>query len=770
MHIFSLLSLTPFLMGCETTPNAAPPVTPATTATMASNGPKLLLFSDLQTHSSIPEGVTTLIYQGKFEEAILQLNSNEEPALINKIWLLLHSDDPSRAIPFKGAIEDCLLLPSDFRVYMLIRILILEGDLTSAQTLLETLDETSPMQARAKWFLIEALLNNIQKDDNATNLTTQLAQWLDVVHPVEQGDAAFASLIEHSTDATQKYDAMRELWSSYPYSPSTKSLSARLQHFEAKGHQFKPTMEDWHKRSTQTMAAYQWKSTITELKPIVSNLKMTDSASCAVLYAYGRSHFKINSVTKASQILPKVGRECQGKNDDVGAKAWYLTGKSLERKKMWKEAAEAYQQIPKLYPDHSMADDGYALAGIGYQESGDPTSALNMWTKQVTEFPEGDLVGEGFWRLAWTSFLEGDTAKAIEWADQAKATVPAEGHPYQYFAFHYWSARWKVYPSNTAHTVQNTDTSTVETGINEWKALITEHPTEFYTVLASARLWELEPDWMTTQQFKAPTVQSGWFIDSTLAESPALLRAQQLSHVGLTNQALLQLAPLRKQSPTTAAIYSYALSQVDMVTGHDLLHKYIQHHPPHTWTANHHPIWYHTFPNHYWDLLSAHQSNHPDDYPYDVRIFHSLVREESSFNKDIVSWAGAKGLSQLMPATASRVGEWVGITVNNSVIFDPSSNLRIGSKYLGYLHGYFNNNSFLAVAAYNAGEGNVGKWLNNKGNLPTDMFVESIPFRETRHYVKRVLGTYQTYHMLYDQKEGTPAYPNFSAFNHTAKP
>ena len=207
-----------------------------------------------------------------------------------------------------------------------------------------------------------------------------------------------------------------------------------------------------------------------------------------------------------------------------------------------------------------------------------------------------------------------------------------------------------------------------------------------------------------------------------------------------------------------------------MVTGHDLLHKYIQHHPPHTWESNHHPIWYQTFPNHYWDLLSAHQTNHPTDYPYDVRIFHSLVREESSFNKDIVSWAGAKGLSQLMPATAKRVGEWVNITVTNDVIFDPSSNLRIGSKYLGYLHGYFSNNPFLAVAAYNAGEGNVGKWLKSKGNLPTDMFVESIPFRETRHYVKRVLGTYQTYHMLYDQKTDTKVYPDFSAFNHIAKP
>ena len=83
-----------------------------------------------------------------------------------------------------------------------------------------------------------------------------------------------------------------------------------------------------------------------------------------------------------------------------------------------------------------------------------------------------------------------------------------------------------------------------------------------------------------------------------------------------------------------------------------------------------------------------------------------------------------------MPATAKRVASWVGVSVNSTTIFDPSTNLRIGSKYLGYLHGYFNGNPYLAVAAYNAGEGNVGKWLKSKGNLPTDMFVESIPFRD----------------------------------------
>ena len=89
-----------------------------------------------------------------------------------------------------------------------------------------------------------------------------------------------------------------------------------------------------------------------------------------------------------------------------------------------------------------------------------------------------------------------------------------------------------------------------------------------------------------------------------------------------------------------------------------------------------------------------------------------------------------------MPATV-RVAEWALDLVSTAPLFRSQYNL-IGSKYLGYLHGYFNGN-LPSGCRYNAErEGNVGKWLRSKGNIPTEALVESIPFRETRHYVKRV--------------------------------
>jgi soluble lytic murein transglycosylase len=119
-----------------------------------------------------------------------------------------------------------------------------------------------------------------------------------------------------------------------------------------------------------------------------------------------------------------------------------------------------------------------------------------------------------------------------------------------------------------------------------------------------------------------------------------------------------------------------------------------------------------------------------------------------------------------MPATARRVGGWLGITVTRDSSFDPLTNLQIGSRYMEYLQLRFKGNMFLAVGGYNAGEGNIDRWLRERGNTPTDEFIENIPYRETRGYVKRVLGTYQLYHILYDSG---PLFIDWSAYNHQAK-
>lgn len=134
----------------------------------------------------------------------------------------------------------------------------------------------------------------------------------------------------------------------------------------------------------------------------------------------------------------------------------------------------------------------------------------------------------------------------------------------------------------------------------------------------------------------------------------------------------------------------------------------------------------------------------------DMPIFYGLVREESHFSADIISHAGATGLSQLMPATAEDMARRMRIT--DPDLTDPLTNLSIGAYYLSHLLERFDNELLAALAAYNGGQGRVRSWLRDNGSLSGLFFHESIPFRETRHYIRKILVSSAYYGEIYDRR------------------
>jgi soluble lytic murein transglycosylase len=126
----------------------------------------------------------------------------------------------------------------------------------------------------------------------------------------------------------------------------------------------------------------------------------------------------------------------------------------------------------------------------------------------------------------------------------------------------------------------------------------------------------------------------------------------------------------------------------------------------------------------------------------------ALIRQESRFMPDIKSSAGAVGLMQVMPDT----GAWIAqkIKLKEYQLDNPDDNIKLGTWYLDYTHDEYANNSMLAVASYNAGPGAVGDWVAKKGIADPDQFVETIPYSETRGYVKSVFENYWNYLRLYN--------------------
>lgn len=126
----------------------------------------------------------------------------------------------------------------------------------------------------------------------------------------------------------------------------------------------------------------------------------------------------------------------------------------------------------------------------------------------------------------------------------------------------------------------------------------------------------------------------------------------------------------------------------------------------------------------------------------------SLIRQESRFEPEIESWAGALGLMQVMPATGQNAAKNIGLGAYS--LTEPEDNVNIGTYYLDYTHRKYNNNSMLAVASYNAGPNAVAKWVTRYGLQDADQFVEQIPYRETKGYVESVFENYWNYMLVYN--------------------
>ena len=143
--------------------------------------------------------------------------------------------------------------------------------------------------------------------------------------------------------------------------------------------------------------------------------------------------------------------------------------------------------------------------------------------------------------------------------------------------------------------------------------------------------------------------------------------------------------------------------------------------------------------------------NHATSRALDPSIIYGVMRRESLFDPFAKSRVGALGLMQLMPSTAKNVANSLGMKkLNQSDILKVDNNINLGTKYFRTVMNRFDNNVSLAAAAYNAGPGNVRKWLPRESGMPADLWVETVPFNETRNYVQAVLA----YATVFDKSRG----------------
>lgn len=139
-----------------------------------------------------------------------------------------------------------------------------------------------------------------------------------------------------------------------------------------------------------------------------------------------------------------------------------------------------------------------------------------------------------------------------------------------------------------------------------------------------------------------------------------------------------------------------------------------------------------------------------EDLRIDPMLTFSIIKTESNFEEKAESLSGAIGLMQLMESTAKEQADKLNIECSKEMLYEPEINLKLGLNYFNTLLDYYNQNDILAFAAYNAGLGNVQKWIE-EGIIKEDgSDYENIPFKETNMYVRKIIKTYEIYKQLYN--------------------
>jgi len=473
---------------------------------------------------------------------------------------------------------------------------------------------------------------------------------------------------------------------------------------------------------------------------------------CRAAYWMGKSHTKLRRHGEAAEWYDRILEDCRG----VGPyerRALYLGGKSYWNTGDLGRALELFDRLSSGFSDHSFADDALYFSARILREQGRPERAVSRLREQVERYPEGDMASDAHWLLV-RRWLEVDRfGEIVSYVEGLERTGEREAETRGRLRYFLGRAHQKRGDAEAARSA--------------YRRVVSSNPLDYYALLAANRLARMagaaegtnlcgEPRPDFCEEFGGGA-EGGSFgggeLPAAVRSSRAFERGSVLLSVGLREWAgeeFRRLLDRVETDPKTtlavahlldrAGAYSLSYSIPSRVDGWRARYPAEGYRRP--WTIS--------FPRAFREEVEKWSERRE----VSSALVHALIRKESGFEPGVESWANARGLMQLMWETAEGVAGREGIsTLSKSRLFEPDFNLRLGTAYLAGLLDRFGGHPVLAAAGYNGGRGNVVGWLDNRPSLPLDLWVEAIPYGQTRRYAKRAAAYFWAYRWLYEGGE-----------------
>jgi len=475
------------------------------------------------------------------------------------------------------------------------------------------------------------------------------------------------------------------------------------------------------------------RSALATLQRLAKRLKPDHPLYCVAVADLVGAGFQAKRYAEIEPVLktPAPGCEAHPRWADtlfVGARARWRLGDTAG-------ARELYVRLRQLFPEHSYRDDALLYQAMTRKEDGDLPGYVADLQEAVRLYPSDDRRAEIRWWLAWQHVTAGEDPAALTALTEGYAATRAP-------EFLYWRAR-----------LLSRDPSTQVEARGLYEQVLRTHPLDYYATLAFARLADLDGPakaraWIreaaVDEARAAPPLLDHAALATELA-SPRYERFVELYRLGFEELALADYAG-PDAPPLTRWIKAQLLASAGRFDrSHQVVRRGLTDYRRYWPVRSFVPFWRLGYPRPWHEQASVAATR----VGIQVDFVEAILREESGFVPDIASPANAHGLVQLILPTARLVAEENGLERPSLAdLDDPPTNLLLGSLYLDYLSRRFGS-PMLAAGAYNAGHARMGKWVRtHEAPFELDAFVEDIPYREARLYVKHVIETYAIHRYL----------------------
>jgi len=518
---------------------------------------------------------------------------------------------------------------------------------------------------------------------------------------------------------------------------------------------FDPSNEQIYSRGATFFELYQYENAIAEFNKIIEadkNSSIPAALHSKTLFKLGMCYFNLRDYQKSTELLISCYEKLP--SESYADDSLYFLGRAFTSLGQEDNSIGYYQKVLAKYSQGNYADDSLYRIGRIYFLRGDLENAAANYEKIINNYPGGDKISDAYWELGWIQFKSGDYNSAKNTFQGMK--VRFKGTSVGEEAM-FWEARClqKLGENDAA--------------ANIYKEIINGKTYTYYTFASQRSLKSIGVEYdvpkidntvypdnpgiatLLPEIFKdIENINTGSNGNGQDGKFTHIDKAKELLNLEFYTSAAREIeagsVEFEQDNLRILEISTLYLKAKDYLSSQKLIVKYFSKLKSGLSDPYKDYVYYLLYPYGFKEYIDKYSRQ----FNIDPLFVLAVIREESRFQPDAGSYAGALGLMQIIPKTGKGIASQLGISnFSSQMLLDPEISIRMGSYYLSKQLESFNQNKYYACGAYNGGPGSMNSWISSWGDKDIDEFIEYVSYDETRNYIKKVMGSYFFYQMLY---------------------